>query len=177
MLLSEVKEHLQITWDDENDELQRMIERGKARIDDLAGATFDYTKPGLAQELFLNYCRYSYNNALEYFEENFHREILRLQLKTGVELLAALDSLKIGDLSLDPDFNPRITSYTVSTTDDSNIISAEAISDEATVNISVNMSEHENGTAYEWVEGTNNVTVTVIRGNNSEIYDVTVNKT
>ena len=37
--------------------------------------------------LLLDYCRYAYNNASEYFEENFQHEILRLQLMTGVSLL------------------------------------------------------------------------------------------
>ena len=46
-------------------------------------------KPTPAVALLLDYCRYVYNNASEYFEENFQKEILRLQLKTGVSLLPA----------------------------------------------------------------------------------------
>ncbi len=47
------------------------------------------TKPHMT--LLLDYCRYAYNNASEYFEENFQKEILRLQLKTGVSLLPVED--------------------------------------------------------------------------------------
>jgi hypothetical protein len=45
-------------------------------------------KPSLAVSLLLDYCRYAYNNALEYFEENFRAQILRLQLLEGVKALA-----------------------------------------------------------------------------------------
>ena len=43
--------------------------------------------PTPAASLLLDYCRYSYNNASEYFEENFARELLRLQLQVGVSEL------------------------------------------------------------------------------------------
>ena len=45
--------------------------------------------PTPAASLLLDYCRYVHNNASEYFEENFARELLRLQLTTAV---AAMES-------------------------------------------------------------------------------------
>jgi hypothetical protein len=45
--------------------------------------------PTPAASLLLDYCRYSYNNASEYFEENFAREILRLQLQVAAEEVSA----------------------------------------------------------------------------------------
>lgn len=45
--------------------------------------------PTPAASLLLDYCRYSYNNASEYFEENFAREILRLQLQVAAEGMSA----------------------------------------------------------------------------------------
>lgn len=45
--------------------------------------------PTPAASLLLDYCRYSYNNASEYFEENFAREILRLQLQVAAEGVSA----------------------------------------------------------------------------------------
>ena len=45
--------------------------------------------PTPAASLLLDYCRYSYNNASEYFEENFAREILRLQLQVATEEMSA----------------------------------------------------------------------------------------
>ena len=45
-------------------------------------------KPSLAVSLLLDYCRYVYNNASEYFEENFSKELLRLQLQEGIKAMA-----------------------------------------------------------------------------------------
>ena len=89
MLLELVKEELRITWDDEDTRLISMIERAKASLNKLMGAELDYEKPGPAQDLLLARCRYDYNNALEYFEQNFAREILRLQLQVAAEEVSA----------------------------------------------------------------------------------------
>ena len=88
-LLELVKEELRITWDDEDQKLVGMIERNKASLDKLVGIELDYETPGPAQTLLLNRCRYDYNNALEYFEQNFAREILRLQLQVAAEEVSA----------------------------------------------------------------------------------------
>ena len=82
-MLEEVKDELKITWDDEDASLERLIVRAKDNMDDLIGVKLDYEDNSQAKTLFLNYCRYDYNNALEYFEDNFSKEILRLQLKEG----------------------------------------------------------------------------------------------
>lgn len=87
-MLEAVKAYLKITWDDEDADLEKIIDRGKARIKDLIGIEPDFDATGLAQELLLDYCRYAYNNASEYFEENFQKEILRLQLTTAAAELA-----------------------------------------------------------------------------------------
>ncbi len=89
MLLELVKEELRITWDDEDTRLISMIERAKASLNKLMGAELDYEKPGPAQDLLLARCRYDYNNALEHFEQNFAREILRLQLQVAAEEVSA----------------------------------------------------------------------------------------
>lgn len=91
-MLETVKSYLKITWNDEDTDLEKIIERGEARLNDLAGAELDFDSAGLAQDLFLDYCRYSYNNAVEYFEENFQKEILRLQLSTAAAELAAAEA-------------------------------------------------------------------------------------
>lgn len=88
-LLDEVKDYLKITWEDEDTEVQRIIDRGQAYINELTGAELDFETEGLARSLFFDYCRYAYNNATEFFEENFGTAILRLQLITGV---AAMES-------------------------------------------------------------------------------------
>lgn len=84
-LLEEVKEHLRITWDDEDNSLKRIIERGKANLEDLTGTDMNFEQEGQPKSLLLEYCRYAYNNALEYYEENFQKEILRLQLREAVK--------------------------------------------------------------------------------------------
>lgn len=86
-MLEAVKERLKITWDDEDAYLQGIIERGKAKLNNLTGTTLDYETEDDARALLLDLCRYDYNNALEYFEENFASEILRLQLQVGVREL------------------------------------------------------------------------------------------
>lgn len=85
-MLQLVKDTLRITWDSDDIYLTQIIGRGQQYLDELIGVGLDYNVTGLAQNLFLNYCRYDYNNALEYFEENFHKEILRLQLIEGGKL-------------------------------------------------------------------------------------------
>lgn len=83
-LLHEVKQELKITWDDEDVMLSNMIERGKGCFNSLVGVELDFSKNNQAKSLLLNYCRYDYNSALEYFETNFSKEIIRLQLQEAV---------------------------------------------------------------------------------------------
>lgn len=89
-MLQAVKDYLKITWSDEDAALTSLITRGQAYLNNLAGVDLDFTS-GLPQSLLLDYCRYVYNNASEYFEENFSGEILRLQIQTGVEQLPAAE--------------------------------------------------------------------------------------
>lgn len=86
-MLDAVKDYLKITWDDEDAALLSIIERGKAYLNDLTGAELDFDVAGPPRSLLLDYCRYVYNNASEYFEENFASELLRLQLQAGVSEL------------------------------------------------------------------------------------------
>lgn len=85
MLLEKVKEYLKIDWDDEDSNLTGIIERGKSNLQELTGTTLDFENEGQPKALLLDYCRYAYNNALEYFEENFHKEIVRLQYTEAVK--------------------------------------------------------------------------------------------
>ena len=88
-MLDDVKDYLKITWDDEDDYLTSLISRGQTKLDELAGAELDFETEGLPRSLLFDFVRYAYNNASEYFEENFRGEILRLQLMTGVALIPA----------------------------------------------------------------------------------------
>jgi hypothetical protein len=88
-VLQAVKDYLKITWDDEDALLQAIIERGKAYLNDLTGSELDFDTDGQPKSLLLDYCRYVHNNASEYFEENFAREIIRLQLQVAAEGMSA----------------------------------------------------------------------------------------
>ncbi len=88
-MLQAVKDYLKITWDDEDALLLSIIERGKAYLNDLTGAELDFDSNGPARSLLLDYCRYVYNNASEYFEENFAAKILRVQLQVAAKELSA----------------------------------------------------------------------------------------
>ena len=84
-MLERLKERLKITWDDEDILLINILERAEKSLNALMGVELNYNIPGPAQELLLERCRYDYNNALEYFEQNFAREIFRLQLQVAAE--------------------------------------------------------------------------------------------
>lgn len=84
-MLQDVKDVLKITWDDEDTTLAGIIERGENYLKGLTGTKLDFTVNNEAKSLLLNYCRYSYNSAGEYFEENFYKEITRLQLQEAVK--------------------------------------------------------------------------------------------
>ncbi|WP_042682555.1 phage gp6-like head-tail connector protein [Anaerosalibacter massiliensis] len=79
-MLEELKNYLRITWSEEDTELLFLLERGRNYLNRLIGLELDYEKDDLPKELLFNYCRYSYNNSTEYFTQNFHDEILYLQL-------------------------------------------------------------------------------------------------
>lgn len=85
-LLEELKNYLKITWDYEDDYLQNIISRGKEYLKDLTGTEIEFDNEGPAKSLLLDYCRYYYNNSVEYFEENFQRQIVRLQFKEAIRV-------------------------------------------------------------------------------------------
>jgi len=84
-MLEDVKDYLKITWGDEDSYIQGIIDRGEDYFNNLTGTKLDFEVEGQPKSLLLDYCRYAYNNALEYFMENFHGEILRLQIQEAVK--------------------------------------------------------------------------------------------
>lgn len=85
-LLEDVKNYLDITWDDEATEkkLTGIIERGMKYINSVAGEELDYSKEEKPKELLLDYCRYVRSNALESFQTNYLHELLSLQIQQEV---------------------------------------------------------------------------------------------
>lgn len=84
-LLQEVKNHLRITWNEEDAHITSLIERAKAYFKSVTGASLDFNEEGQAKHLLLERCRYVYNRSAEEFENNFRHEIINLQFQTAVK--------------------------------------------------------------------------------------------
>lgn len=87
-----------------------------------------------------------------------------------------LSRLAIGSLALTPSFDGNTTSYTVTTTNATNTITAIAVDSSATVSIDVDGTSYDSGDSVTWDSGENAVTVTVSKGGASKVYTVTVTK-
>lgn len=87
-LLAEVKNYLDITWDDidTDEKLSGIITRGEIKIIDLVGASSsDFEKDTLAKSLLMEYCPLAWAGVPEKFEEIFRSEIISLRLKNVTE--------------------------------------------------------------------------------------------
>jgi len=82
-LLIDIKDYLHITWNDETTDknITGYINRGKARLQEIAGVSLDFTVEDTPRTLLFDYCRYANSQALEVFEKNFKSELLALHLK------------------------------------------------------------------------------------------------
>lgn len=90
-LLDEVKNYLDITWDDNETDLKLngMIERGKKYLNRVAGKELDFDVDDKPKELLFDYCRYVRSNALEMFQQNYLHELLSLQIESEVDAYEA----------------------------------------------------------------------------------------
>ena len=90
-LLADVKNYLDITWEDEAGDLKLsgIISRGVKYINNVAGAGLDYSIEDKPRELLYDYCRYVRSNALEMFQQNYLHELLSLQIAQEVKSYAA----------------------------------------------------------------------------------------
>lgn len=84
-LLDEVKEALAITWDEEDNNIVKLIDRSVYYINDLVGVELDLKVNLSARELVINRIRYEYNNALDQFETNFEQPLSRLILHAALK--------------------------------------------------------------------------------------------
>ncbi|PFC88556.1 hypothetical protein CN272_11310 [Bacillus anthracis] len=91
-LLEDLKSNLRVTWNDEDEDLKKILERGKAYLSDLTNASFNYEKELLVRELLLERCRYVYNNAADEFEKNFHQELSRLILHVALGKVGVINA-------------------------------------------------------------------------------------
>lgn len=98
-LLAEIKNFLDITWEDEagDKKLSGIILRGMKKINELCGTEFDYstdTDDSSAKELLINYVMYARAGAIEDFMKNYAPEINRLQLLQEVINFGAAEQKK-----------------------------------------------------------------------------------
>lgn len=84
MLLTKVKNYLRITWDEEDDDVVDMIDRGIAYFR-IRGVDVNFLHQEAAQQLLLDWCRYVRNYKLEEFENNFLSDVLNIQLNLVFE--------------------------------------------------------------------------------------------
>ncbi|OPX47905.1 head-tail connector protein [Clostridium thermobutyricum] len=82
-ILEDLKLKLNITWEDQDELLNHIINSSKEYLNYIAGRSIDYTMP-FNKSILLECCRYDYNNARELFEINFNRELIALQIKNLV---------------------------------------------------------------------------------------------
>ena len=84
-LLDEIKGDLQITWDDDNTEinLTNYIEDGIEVLENDVGTSIDFEEDKMARGLLKTYVRYAWNKSEEFFIENNLERILKLEIKYG----------------------------------------------------------------------------------------------
>lgn len=89
-LLSDVKNYLDITWDDEatDRKLRGLIASGMAYLDDKLGGAGDYESDGLPRTLLMDYVRYVRDSALDVFEANYQALLLSAQNGRRVQAYA-----------------------------------------------------------------------------------------
>ncbi len=80
-LLADVKNYLNITWNDSatDDKIRGLIAAASVYLDGKGGVGQDYDADGLPRTLLLEYVRYASSAALDVFENNYLSLILAMQ--------------------------------------------------------------------------------------------------
>lgn len=89
--------------------------------------------------------------------------------------VAALRALSVGELTLSPAFNPDVDTYTATTTNATNMVSAVPTTGSTAV-VKVGGKKIQNGGLATWVDGSNVLTIDVTNGDKTKKYTVTVTK-
>ena len=90
-----------------------------------------------------------------------------------------LSALVIGaapGLTLTPEFDPDVTSYTATTSNQSNKVTATPTSEDALIEIHVGETEIENESSASWAEGENTLTIAVTGDAGEKMYTVVVTR-
>lgn len=89
-LVEQLKERLNITWEDASTEnkLSNIVEDAKIILDHKLGAEIDYSKAGMERNLFMNYCLYAWNDCANEFDKSYLSEIYQIRNKYKVKRYA-----------------------------------------------------------------------------------------
>lgn len=85
-LLVLLRQKLLITWEsaETDKELTRIIEDAIPAMQDKIGDTeIDFSQPGRERNLFLEYCKYQWNDYGHVFDQENRGEIIALRIKHG----------------------------------------------------------------------------------------------
>ena len=83
-LLEETKSYINVTWNEEDREINKIVLEAKQYLSEKAGTEIDFDKDLVAKGLLKDYVRYVRNKSKEYFEQNFLNEIQNLQFKYAI---------------------------------------------------------------------------------------------
>lgn len=89
-LVAQVKRKLNITWNDDDttnrmqDIIQSAIPALKHKLG-IADPDFDFSNPGMENDLFKAYCLYEFNHCLNEFDANYANDIMQVRAKYEVE--------------------------------------------------------------------------------------------
>lgn len=80
-LLSDVKNYLDITWNDESTDrkVRGIIAAGMVYVNKKLGEPADFESDGFPRTLLMEYARYARDSALDVFENNYQSMILAMQ--------------------------------------------------------------------------------------------------
>lgn len=80
-LLTDVKDYLNITWEDEatDRKIRGLIASAANYLDAKSGVLNDYEQDGDARSLLLEHVRYARDGALDVFEQNYLHLLLAMQ--------------------------------------------------------------------------------------------------
>ena len=88
-LFTKVKRKLDITWDDADTDarVQDIMDTAEVVLRERLGITsdtFDFSVPGKENQLFVNYCLYEWNHAIDEFYKNYSSIITSTRIKHEV---------------------------------------------------------------------------------------------
>ena len=80
-MLVVIKAALSVTWDEEDTDMKiiRIMEDAEVKLNHILGAEMDYTAPGPARRLFVNFCMYVWNGVEKDFKTNYLNDIYELR--------------------------------------------------------------------------------------------------